>query len=82
MVRGAILVLAFCVFLLALGVPTTLLNAIAPADLLAASILEGLSLPPTPHDSWQPTMVVCAVECTFALEPAIFESALFHPPIS
>jgi hypothetical protein len=81
-VRYTVVTLSFCVFFLALGIPTTLLSVCLPTDLLTASILEGLSLPPSVCHVDQFTTVRLPLEGTIVIEPAIFESFLFHPPIS
>jgi hypothetical protein len=81
-VRRIVMLLVFCVFFLALGVPSTLLSACDPADLVEASILEGLSLTPSVYNC-EPSITFSPVpESTFCIEPTIFESSLFHPPNS
>jgi hypothetical protein len=75
-------VLSFCVFFLALGTPTTLLVAYTTTDLVAASILEGLSLTQSVYYCEQSTTVRPAVERIFAAQSTSFDSSLFHPPIS
>jgi hypothetical protein len=84
LIERLIVLLSFCVFFLALGVTTTLITFSASilSDVVAASILEGLSVPQTVYNHHQPTMITPAVESIFFLEPAIFDSSLFHPPIS
>jgi hypothetical protein len=75
------LVLSFCVVLLALGIPTTLFSGHVATDLVTATILEGLSLTTSIHYWQQLTTVSTAVERTFSVDPGIFDSSLFHPPV-
>lgn len=80
--RFAVVLLSFCVFFLALGIPMpSLLSLFLPTDILdEASIFEGLSLPSSIYFSQQVT-VTSAVQTVFAFQPRTFESSLFHPPI-
>ena len=80
--RFAVVLLSFCVFFLALGIPMpSLLSLFLPTDILdEASIFEGLSLPSSTYHPQQLT-VTSAVEPVFVFQPITFESSLFHPPI-
>ena len=80
--RCAIVLLAFGVFFLALGIPTpSLLSALAPTDILEeASFFEGLSLPTLIYHRQHFTMTP-AMQPVFSFEPKNFSSSLFHPPI-
>jgi hypothetical protein len=75
------LVLSFCVVLLALGIPTTLFSVHVATDPVAATILEGLTLTTSVHYWQQLTTVSTAVERTSSIDPRIFDSSLFHPPV-
>jgi hypothetical protein len=81
-VRCAVLLVSFCVFFIALGVPATVLSACSSPDLVTASILEGLSLAQSIYYCQRAAIVSPAVERTFSFELTIFDSSLFHPPIS
>jgi hypothetical protein len=80
--RCIVTLLSFCVFFLALGIPTTLLSASAPADRFAASVLEGLSLTPSIVYCLQSTTVIPADIGAFSVELTVFDFSLFRPPIS
>ena len=76
-----ILFLCLCVVLQMLGFPATLLSPSAPADILSALSLEGLSLPQTLPDlnTGRQSIIVFRVPVT--LYPRILLTSVFHPPI-
>ena len=80
--RCAIVLLAFCVFLLGLGIPIpSLLSALVPSDILEeGSVFEGLSLPTSIYYRQQ-FVVTFAVAPVFSFRPQSFASSLFRPPI-
>lgn len=78
---GLVLFLCLCVILQVLGVPVTLLNPDDNADALAASVLEGFSVPPTlPELALSSESVLLSDVHPFVHVP-LLTSALFHPPI-
>jgi hypothetical protein len=82
MTQCTIVLLSFCVFLLALGTPMpSLLSVLVPNDGPEdASIFEGLSLPTFIYYRQRLT-VTPAVQPVFFFKPGSFDSSVFHPPI-
>ncbi len=76
-----ILFLCLCVVLQMLGVPATLLSPSAPADILSALSLEGLSLPQALPglNTGRQSIIVSHVPVT--LYSPILLTSVFHPPL-
>jgi len=73
--------LCMCVMMQMLGVPVTLLHAADVSDTIAASVLEGFSVPPTlpqlvMSSESNPCAEIDSLECVTA-----FASTLFRPPV-
>jgi len=74
-------VLCMCVMMQMLGVPVTLLHAADVSDTIAASVLEGFSVPPT-----LPQLVLSSESNPLTESDSLeyvmaFASMLFRPPV-
>ena len=76
-----VMLLSLCVLLQMLGVPATLLTQGDPTDPLGASVLEGLSIPPS---LLRLTLLVETrplAEVLSLLRVPVLAFAAFHPPV-
>ena len=80
---GSILIhglLCFAVIMQMLGTPTSLWTLDFDADLVEASLLEGLSLPPS-HVTIAPILVIRQhLESSMPFPSVLLEHTLFRPP--
>lgn len=77
-----VLIAIWCVGILMqfLGTPTTLWDLQAGTDPVTASVLEGLSLPPTPPTLSEPVGYARLDESTESFRPVVLPHFLFRPP--
>ena len=76
-----ILFLSLCIIVQMLGVPATLLNPVGSDDLSTASMLEGLSLPPTVHDLYVHSGSSVSRDLPSTVQIPVLLHSFFHPPL-
>lgn len=77
------MVMLLCLFVVVqmLGVPVTLLNPLEAADTLAASVLEGFSVPPSLPQLNPSAETDPVTDAQPSVHVPILASAPFHPPV-
>ena len=80
--RVFVVLLCVCVMTQMLGVSATLLDPAKPFDDLGASVLEGLSVPPSLPQLPLSTRSIVRADLLPLIHVPVLASALFHPPLS
>ena len=77
------MVMLLCLFIMVqmLGVPVTLLNPLEAADTLAASVLEGFSVPSSLPQLRHSFETVPVTDGQPSMQVPVFASVLCHPTI-
>lgn len=80
---GMIVILFLCVSVIMqmLGAPVTLLNPAETSDVLAASVLEGFSVPPALLHLTPSSEAVLVTDAQPSVYVLVLASAPFHPPV-
>lgn len=76
-----VVLLCLCVMVQMLGVPVTLLNPLEAADTLAASVLEGFSVPSSLPQLTPSFETIPVTDGQSSVHVPVLASALFHPPV-
>lgn len=80
--RVFVVLLCLCVMTQMLGVSATLLDPAKTFDDLGASVLEGLSLPPSLPQLTLSTRSIVRADLLPLIHVPVLASGLFHPPLS